>query len=264
MKKNLLYREWNQLLKKEIKMIGKMAKDNHVSGYTKLDQYVRDDVQAALTTAFEKGFAMVVVKGGGVIEKTCSRKKHLTDYQIKKYTHDIKQDKKSLRAIGHQATKSTMKNMFISGTEGIGLGVLGVGLPDIPLFVGVIMKSIYEIALDYGCDYKSNHDLHFILKVIQGALESQQDILATNDRIDSMIMKPQSTPPTDSEIMEQVSVTANLLSKELLYAKFVQGLPIVGIVGGVANITCLHKITKYATIKYHKKFLYDTINTDLC
>lgn len=39
---------------------------------------------------------------------------------------------------------------MISGVEGVGLGLLGIGLPDIPLFTAVILKSVYEIALSYG------------------------------------------------------------------------------------------------------------------
>ena len=252
----MLYPVWNKLLKKEEKAIEKMAKDNKVSIYTKLDKYVREDVQKALEIAFVKSFHLVLKGGNTVIEKTCDRERRLQDFAIKKYIHEVKKDKKSLTAISKQAGKTTIKNMVISGTEGVGLGVLGVGLPDIPLFVGVILKSIYEIALDFGFGDKGDKNLFFVLKLIQGSLENQENIIRTNDDLDSIIMAEQTRSYTKEEINEQINITAQLLSKELLYAKFVQGLPIVGAVGGLSNITCLHKITKYSKMKYQKKFLY--------
>jgi len=47
-----------------------------------------------------------------------------------------------------------MVNTSITVLEGGGLGLLGIGLPDIPLFIAVIMRTIYEVALSYGYDYK--------------------------------------------------------------------------------------------------------------
>ena len=41
----------------------------------------------------------------------------------------------------------------------------------------------------------------------------------------------------------------------MLTAKFIQGLPIVGVVGGVTNFITLQDITKIAKIKYKKRYL---------
>ena len=48
---------------------------------------------------------------------------------------------------------------------------------------------------------------------------------------------------------------AILLSERLLLVKFIQGLPIVGIVGGAANLSLSGAVTRYGTIKYKKRFL---------
>ena len=45
------------------------------------------------------------------------------------------------------------------------------------------------------------------------------------------------------------------LSKELLYMKFLQGLPVVGAVGGIYDAVYMKRITEYANLKYKKRFL---------
>ncbi|WP_341479481.1 MULTISPECIES: hypothetical protein [Hungatella] len=39
--------------------------------------------------------------------------------------------------------------------------------------------------------------------------------------------------------------------------KFVQGLPIIGIAGGLSDCVYLKRITDYAELKYRRRFLQD-------
>ena len=48
--------------------------------------------------------------------------------------------------------------------------------------------------------------------------------------------------------------TAQVLSGELLYMKFLQGIPIVGVVGGAFDLKYMKEITTYAEIKYRKRY----------
>ena len=48
---------------------------------------------------------------------------------------------------------------------------------------------------------------------------------------------------------------AALLSDRLLLVKFVQGLPIVGVVGGATNLSLSGAVNQYGTMKYKKRFL---------
>ena len=45
------------------------------------------------------------------------------------------------------------------------------------------------------------------------------------------------------------------MSKELLYMKFLQGIPVVGAVGGAYDVVYLKQITEYANLKYERRFL---------
>ena len=53
---------------------------------------------------------------------------------------------------------------------------------------------------------------------------------------------------------ELIKRAAGGLSKELLYMKFLQGVPVVGAVGGVYDAVYMQRITKYAELKYRRRF----------
>ena len=55
----------------------------------------------------------------------------------------------------------------------------------------------------------------------------------------------------DKEIIR----TSKILSDSMLTSKFVQGIPIVGAVGSIVNYRIINKISKYASIKYKKRYL---------
>lgn len=42
---------------------------------------------------------------------------------------------------------------------------------------------------------------------------------------------------------------------DMLLLKFIQGMPIVGILGGAANPICYNKVMKYVQMKYRKRYL---------
>ena len=46
--------------------------------------------------------------------------------------------------------------------------------------------------------------------------------------------------------------TAHILSEAMLTAKFIQGIPFIGVIGGVVNFNIIDKIGKFAAIKYKK------------
>ena len=87
----------------------------------------------------------------------------------------MRQSKKSLKAFGKKAEGSGRVNLVVSGAGGVGMGLLGVGIPDIPVFTAMVLKSIYEIALNYGYEYESEGERRFILMLIQGAVSYGQD-----------------------------------------------------------------------------------------
>lgn len=73
------------------------------------------------------------------------------------------------------AKQSDLLNRAVTTVEGVGFGALGVGMPDIVLFLGTLLKGVYETALNYGFDYESQQEKMFILKMMQTALSTGED-----------------------------------------------------------------------------------------
>ncbi len=248
-------KEWERLLKQERKLLERRLEKKESILNQKLAEKIPNKVQETLNTAFYKAFSMIFEKGTGIIEKTYKREAIEQDYKIGQYAVEVKQNKKALRALTKNASYSGVGNIAISGAMGIGMGALGIGLPDIPLFTGMIFKSIYEIALRYGYHYETQEEQAFILLLIQGAVSYGEALKEMDQEVNTYIETGQFLSRDNKE--EQLKKAAAVLSKELLYMKFLQGIPIIGIVGGAYDVIYMKQITEYAELKYRHRYLYD-------
>ena len=260
--------EWRLQNLKEESFLVRHVMDKTPKWVRFVEKKVPETLQNTLETAFNKAFVAVFENGAGIIEKTYQKDSQIRQYQSnrRKLYYDGFSGK-SVRRFEKQAKKTVSKNLVIASVEGIGFGLVGWGIPDIPIFVSVLLKSIYEIAISFGYSYTSDKEKLFILKVIDAALKSG-DVLRDKDQdINRLIHRyydeetmPDEVGETDPfvvelQIIRQIDFTAQALSRELLYGKFVQGTTFVGVVGGTADITCLKRITEYATLKYKRRFL---------
>lgn len=248
-----LQKEWRRLLRREQAYLSAGAMKRTSALNKLLEQKVPQKLQETLDVAFAKAFFLVFSKGTSLIEKTYNRDDVERQFKVNSYAVTLKADKKSLQQFSKQANRTGHKNLLISGIEGIGLGTLGVGLPDIPLFVGVLLKSIYEIALHYGYGYETVEEKYFILQLVQTALSYGNELSVGDKRLGSFIENGQLPPEYSQNV--QIENTAAVLSTELLYMKFLQGIPLVGAVGGAYDAIYLQKIQKYAKLKYERRFL---------
>lgn len=252
-KRTPLQKEWDKLEVQEQKFLQKRLEKKESILNQKLEEKIPPKLQGTLDAAFAKAFALIFEKGTGVIEKTYQREKLEQDYQVRQYTADVKQDSKSLRAFSKKARDTGTKNLLLSGASGIGMGVLGIGLPDIPVFTGMILKNIYETALHYGYSYESREEKYFILILIQGAVSYGETLCEIDGKLNEFISC--GTLPEEYQEKKQIEETAGTLSKELLYMKFLQGIPVVGAVGGAYDAIYMKRITEYAGLKYRHRYL---------
>ena len=252
-KKTPHQREWEKYIKKETKYLEKQLNKKESFLNQKLEEKVPKKLQGTLDAAFAKAFYMIFEKGTAVIEKTYRKEEIEKQYQINEFTNQIKQDKKSIRTFSKNARSSGAKNLVMSGAAGIGMGIFGVGLPDIPVFTAMILKSIYEIAMHYGYSYETEEEQYFILLLIQGAVTHGEEMLVVDREINQYISSSIWIQEKAKE--EMIQKTASYLSKELLYMKFLQGIPVVGAVGGAYDVVYLKQITEYANLKYERRFL---------
>jgi len=252
-KKAPLEKEWEKLIKEERKFLLSRAEKKDTFINQKLAQVVPDKLQETLDTAFAKAFGLIFDKGTGVIEKTYNKDALEKNFQIDQFISDIKKDERSLKKFSKKAKQSGNINILASGAAGIGMGVLGVGIPDIPVFIGMVLKSVYEIALNYGYRYDTKEEQYFILLLIETAVSHGRDLIERNDEVDAYIKHEKMPEPYNRDV--QIRLTSAVLSKELLYMKFLQGDPVVGAVGGAYDVVYLKQITEYANMKYKRRFL---------
>ena len=252
-KKTPYQKEWEKFVKKEQKYLDKQKEKKESFLNQKLEEKVPEKLQGTLDTAFAKAFHLIFEKGTTVIEKTYHKEEIEKQYQINEFTNQVRQDKKSLRTFSKNAKGSGTKNLVMSGAAGIGMGILGVGIPDIPVFTAMILKSIYEIAMHYGYSYETEEEQYFILLLIQGAVSHGEEMVTIDNKINNYISSSIWVKEESKE--EMIQKTASYLSKELLYMKFLQGIPVVGAVGGAYDVVYLKQITEYANLKYERRFL---------
>ena len=249
---------------------------------TALEEKVPGSIYENLQKAFRKAFAIVFEKGTGLIEKTYNRESLEEDCQVREFAFQVKANRKTLKKARKDARAGNLRNLAITSAEGIGLGVLGIGLPDIVMFVGVLLKGIYETALQYGYAYDSDQERCFILKLMETAVLKGEDWEEGNREIDRYIessavecaVEEESGTEESGEegpgeqqqsetwekdlrerVKEQTGRTADAFAMDMVLLKFIQGLPVVGILGGAGNPLYYNKVIKYAELKYRKRYL---------
>lgn len=262
-----LEKEWTKLEEKELQYLTKRMekKDSRLNQF--LEKKVPENLQKTLDTAFSKAFMLIFEKGTGIIEKTYQKEELKKDYQINEYIADIKGNHKSLKKFAKKAAGTGNVNLLLSGVSGVGLGVLGIGIPDIVVFTGFMLKSIYEIVLNYGFDYEREEEKKFILLVIRGAMSYGEELQEINEVLNEFMQTGSfsgnlGVMQIDLErvrLEELIEVAAGSLSKELLYMKFLQSIPVVGAAGGAYDAVYMQKIVEYAKIKYQRRFLLKRI-----
>lgn len=289
MQKKYMEKEWKQLHRAEQKFLDRNMPIKTPGWQEKAARIMPAKLNDTLNGAFFKAFELIFEKGTGIIEKTYQKEKKEQNYKIHEYAVEVRKNRSSLRAFGREANAGKTINMAVSTVEGVGMGFLGMGIPDIPLFLGVLLKSIYEVALSYGFSYDTPEEQIFILKLIETALSHDSKLAENNMELDLWIREntsAKSDPPqkdandsgaekqresSDSDDFrqgeafaahefhitrsEQIRRTSDALSEELLYLKFVQGIPVIGVLGGLSDMVYQKKISDYAVMKYKRRFL---------
>lgn len=256
--KNILKKELIKLNKKEEKLINK--KEGYIktklNPFTKkIENVIPKKLEDTLENAFYKGFKIVLEQGSQYIERSYNKEEIEFEHEINDYAIKKKLNRKTIKKMDNQSKKSRFINKSISTVEGAGFGLLGIGLPDIPLFLAMIIKTVFEISLSYGFDYDKEEEKIYILNLISAALSNPEDSKRFNQRLDRISEKIDSNIKLDINFEDTIKETSNILSDSLLVSKFIQGLPVVGVLGGITNYNVINKISNFAKIKYKKRYL---------
>ena len=216
----------------------------------KIPAGTREDLEWAFTLAF----SLVFEQGEEIIRKTYSSKK----LEQKFIACDL-----ALRTEGNEKSFESSRrlsnagNMLMTTLEGLGLGALGIGIPDIILFVAMLLRGVYETAQQYGFGCSSREDKLYILCLLECAMCSGTDWIKADAHVDEVADIDHI--PHRTEIKEQMQRSAAAFASDLLILKFIQGLPVVGLIGGLGNPLYYRRVISYAELKYQQRYVKNAI-----
>ena len=184
-----------------------------------------------LQKAFCMAFRTIFEKGNPLIEKTYRRA---------------------------EAARRNLKNQAVSAAEGLGLGLLGVGLPDIAIFTAMLLRGVYETALYFGFSYDTPEERFFILCLLEASVSRGEQWAENNARVDRLIytlVQKKELNVSEEDLEAQIQAVGNAFAIDMLAAKFIQGLPVVGAFGGLSNPVCWKQVMTYVQLKYRKRYI---------
>lgn len=221
----------------------------------KLEEKIPRKMIEMFEKAFEKGFYYVFENGTVIIEKSYNSEKLKNEADINEYILSKKVNNRNLSRIDKKVKQSILINKSITTIEGTVLGAFGVGLPDIPVFIGILLKTIYEICLRYGFDYDLEDEKVFILNIISAGTNKNSERILYSNEADRIGYNIDNNISTKININDSIKKTSKNLSESIIVSKVIQGIPIVGIYGAISNYKIIGEISELASIKYKKRLL---------
>ena len=219
-----------------------------------LEQKVPEKIRTGLESGFRKGFTIVFTSGRPIIEKSYRKEELKANHAVHDYAMQMKGGRKEWRQLRRETKQANWLNLAATTAEGMGLGVLGIGLPDIILFLGMLLRGIYETALHYGFDYEDRWEQLLILKMMTTALSTGEEWEYHHSKLEALL-KEEVQQVSEQAFADQIDQTASVFAVELMALKFIQGLPVVGVVGGAANPVYYARVLKYVRCQYEKRYL---------
>lgn len=261
-KKTPLEKEWDSFLKRENRILKRYGTRKEPFWEKKLQKAVPDGLREKLEAAFYKAFCVILENGTGVIEKTFPKEKLEAEFKTREYAGKLYPVRKNLAAGRKLAARKAAAGVAGACAEGAVLGLLGIGLPDIPLFLAALLRVLYTQALHFGVDYRKQEEQELLLQLLALSLYSGEDFkerdAAMNRKLYRMTRKgygEASSEKAPADVERAALDASRALSGELLYMKFLQGVPIAGVIGGLYDGIYMKKAADYVSIKLERRYL---------
>lgn len=256
---NAINKEFRAVQKQEDRLMKAAVKARIPGWKAALEQKVPEKVYSGLNSAFCKAFSLVFQYGRKLLEMTFKKKTLSENHALRDAAFQIRGGRKDMKQMHKSVRRSSQLNIVLTTVEGIGLGALGVGMPDIVLFLTTVLRGIYETALHYGFDYESRFEQMLILKMMAASLSTGEDWFRRNKEVNDWLLKPREEI-AEADFQAQIQATSDVFAVDMLLLKFIQGLPVVGALGGAANPLYYNKVMRYVQVKYKKRYLLNYQN----
>lgn len=250
-------RQLHKICRKEDMLFADCEKDDRPSTglMAKVEAKIPPMLVNTMDEAFYRAFQVLFEKGTVLLRLTIAEKKLKADRFIREYYLKEHPDAKRVESFHKSARLGGVAATILATLEGCVLGLLGLGLPDIPILMSLLLRTVYQTALRYGFRYDSQQERYFILLVLsaalaKGSVRSEYSLMA--DQVGRSIDRGERL---SFNLDDQMRETSKALARSMLVAKFIQGTSIVGVVGGLSNFSASRRVANMANLKYQKRFL---------
>lgn len=245
-----------RLEKKEARLLQRRTFSPLTPQLEKLRSRIPYSVRSGLERAFEKAFSLLFgPEGTRFLEHTYAKSKLEEQFKLWESPLSPRDARSALSALELQSGLTGTLESVAAGAEGVVMGLLGVGLPDIPILLAWLLRSLYQSCARYGFSQESPAERVYLLLLLQGALTEGEQRSQLSRRADHLARAIDHSWSVDFCLDEEVRKTSALLSDRLLLVKFIQGMPVVGALGGTANLSLSLRVSQYGSLKYKKRFL---------
>ena len=166
-----------------------------------------------------------------------------------------KGDRSLIKKLRRPAEKRYFKSLGVAATEGVGLGLLGISLPDIPILIGNMIRTCTVSAQSHGLDTDRKDEQVYMLMMIRLAAMPVEERTAVNRQLDALGDAIDSGKEIFLDLETEMKETSERLSMTLLFSRFVMGLPVVGVAGGLYNPVIVSQLHQLAEVKYESRLL---------
>jgi len=219
-----------------------------------LEKKIPEKVYTGLEGAFCTGFSLVFRHGRRLIELTYKKEELQQEHILRDRAVQREASRLDFKQMQKNVRKAGMKNMAATTAEGVALGALGVGMPDVVLFLATLLKGVYETALHYGFAYETPEEQYLILRMLSASLKTGRAWIREDEKVDELL-RADAVAVSEEVLKEQIRKTASAFAVDMLVLKFIQGMPVVGFLGGAANPVYYRKVMEYVQRKYRKRYL---------
>lgn len=218
------------------------------------EKRVPDKLIHTMDAAFYTAFQVLFQRGTRLLGRTIPARKLLGERYLKEYAIKRAPGARSMGAFHRSAVLSGTLTTAAATAEGCALGLLGMGLPDIPILMSILLRAVYHTAVRYGFAYDTKGERSYILLVLCAALTDGPDRRTYSDRADELGRQLDQDQVPWVDLETQMREAARALAGAMLVPKFLQGMTIIGVVGGASNFSTSRRVTEMANLKYQRRF----------
>ncbi|MCM3411613.1 EcsC family protein [Metabacillus litoralis] len=162
--------------------------------------------------------------------------------------------------VGEELKSNRSKLATIQGaTTGVG-GIFTLAI-DIPVLLGLSLKTLQEIAITYGYDPSKREERIFIVKCLQF---SSADIVGKQAILNELSSFYKRSENTNNEMISQLQGWREVVytyRDQFGWKKLLQMVPIAGIVfGALTNRSMIHDLSETAIMLYRKRRILEKLD----